>query len=55
MLFRSSLYRKMQEIMEDKLEYRAGESAQEKSPLSFLGSEHDIEKLEREERHGREQ
>jgi len=41
-----SLYRKMQDIMEDKLEYRAGESAEEKSPLSFLGSEHDIEKLE---------
>jgi len=48
-----SLYRKMQDIMEDKLEYRAGESAEEKSPLSFLGTEHDIEKLEQEERHGR--
>jgi ferredoxin len=41
-----SLYRKMQDIMEDKLEYRAGESAEDKSPLSFLGSEQDIEKLE---------
>ncbi len=43
-----SLYRKMQEIMEEKLGYRAGESAEERSPLSFLGSEQDIEKLERE-------
>lgn len=42
------LYRKMQEIMEDRLGYRAGENADEKSPLSFLGSERDIEKLERE-------
>ena len=41
-----SLYRKMQDIMEDKLEYRAGESAEDKNPLSFLGTEHDIEKLE---------
>jgi formate dehydrogenase (coenzyme F420) beta subunit len=41
-----SLYRKMQEIMEDKLEYRAGESSEEKSPLSFLGTEADIEKLD---------
>ncbi len=41
-----SMYRKMQEIMEDKLEYRAGESISEKSPLSFLGTEADIEKLE---------
>jgi formate dehydrogenase (coenzyme F420) beta subunit len=48
-----SLYRKMQEIMEDKLEYRAGESVEDMSPLSFLGTEHDIEKLEQEERHGR--
>ncbi len=41
-----SLYRKMQDIMEDKLEYRAGESVGDKNPLSFLGTEHDIEKLE---------
>ncbi len=41
-----SLYRKMQDIMEEKLEYRAGESTEEKSPLSFLGSENDIEKLQ---------
>ncbi len=41
-----SLYRKMQDIMEDKLEYRAGEDAERKNPLSFLGSEQDIEKLE---------
>ncbi len=41
-----SLYRKMRDIMEEKLEYRAGESAEEKSPLSFLGTEHDMEKLE---------
>lgn len=42
-----SLYRKMQDIMEDRLGYRAGESAEERSPLSFLGSEHDLEKMER--------
>jgi formate dehydrogenase subunit beta len=41
-----SLYRKMQDIMEDTLEYRAGEDPGRKSPLSFLGTEHDIEKLE---------
>lgn len=41
-----SLYRKMQEIMEDKLDYRAGESAEGRNPLSFLGTESDIEKLE---------
>jgi ferredoxin len=41
-----SLYRKMQEIMADKLGYRAGESLDEKSPLSFLGTEADLEKLE---------
>ncbi|MEW6555191.1 MAG: 4Fe-4S binding protein [Actinomycetota bacterium] len=41
-----SLYRKMQDIMEDKLEYRAGESAGDRNPLSFLGTEQDIEKLE---------
>jgi formate dehydrogenase subunit beta len=40
-----SLYRKMQEIMADRLDYRAGESSDEKSPLSFLGEEADIEKL----------
>jgi hypothetical protein len=28
------------------LEYRAGESVEDKNPLSFLGTEHDIEKLE---------
>ena len=41
-----SLYRKMQEIMADKLDYRAGESTSEKNPLGFLGEEADIEKLE---------
>jgi formate hydrogenlyase subunit 6/NADH:ubiquinone oxidoreductase subunit I len=40
------LYRKMQEIMADRLDYRAGESRDEKNPLSFLGEEADIEKLE---------
>jgi formate dehydrogenase (coenzyme F420) beta subunit len=48
-----SLYRKMQDIMEVKLEYRAGESAEGKSPLSLLGSEGDIDRLEEEERHER--
>ncbi len=41
-----SLYRKMQDIMEEKLEYRAGESREERSPLSFLGTGQDIEKLD---------
>ncbi|OFW69933.1 MAG: hypothetical protein A2V52_04925 [Actinobacteria bacterium RBG_19FT_COMBO_54_7] len=41
-----SLYRKMQEIMADKLDYRAGESRDEKSPLSFLGEEAEIKNLE---------
>lgn len=40
------LYRKMQEIVEDKLDYRPGEDPERKSPLSFLGSETDIEKLQ---------
>jgi formate dehydrogenase (coenzyme F420) beta subunit len=40
------LYRKMQEIMADSLDYRAGESRDDKNPLSFLGEETDIEKLE---------
>jgi len=40
------LYRKMQEIMADKMDYRAGENRDEKNPLSFLGEEADIEKLE---------
>ncbi|MDY6796150.1 MAG: 4Fe-4S ferredoxin [Actinomycetota bacterium] len=44
-----SLYRKMREIMEESLGYRAGESVEEKNPLSFLGSEEDIEKLEQED------
>jgi formate dehydrogenase (coenzyme F420) beta subunit len=48
-----SLYRKMQDIMEVKLEYRAGESAEGKSPLSLLGSEGDIDRLERMEQHER--
>lgn len=40
------LYRKMQEIIEEKFGYRAGESVEEKSPLSFLGSEQEIERLQ---------
>jgi Fe-S oxidoreductase len=40
-----ALYRKMQEIMEDRLGYRAGERSDEKSPLSFLGTEADVERL----------
>ena len=42
------LYRKMQEVMAERLGYRAGESAEEKSPLSFLGDERDIQEFERE-------
>jgi ferredoxin len=43
------IYRKMQEVMEDQLDYRPGEDLESKNPMSFLGTEADIEKLEEEE------